>query len=466
MLKKVNWRQIRARSRSSSQSRPLTIGRWVSVLGLALLLISCELVSAQCRLPSSIQSGGQATDSTRSTSETLLPESGLLTDDTYTNLYFGFALHLPITLSGHRLMLPIRLAGEHALLGIGFQNGPHYGTFVVTAGGNQDEDKGMTPEQVRQRDEMARRMSRYTHEGSVDSAPAPIHFKRVDKHRDGVWGTRFSANIRDYNVRFTIQTNDKAFLRKSRKAIEDVQAFCTDGAGNFFTTDGKPFHVEGAVTNGPTIPTAVVDEAIRTRPAEHTIPPGTLAAKEFGIPEMDFTFALPAGWSYTTQPPPQDEDAINNQLTERLYYLWRSCARTLLRGRAANGAATLELRVLDQACMGLPFPASADDNLGSESLGEYLEMLGRFGEIKSNRIVQSGGRVFTVYRGTSAGPPEAHELERRRNDAIVATRYNKLIFTWLWSAPTGSNLEQVPASDVKFGDAAPILIGPAMSGEK
>ena len=71
----------------------------------------------------------------KSSAEPLLPESGLLTDDTYTNLYFGFSFHLPIPLHGHRLMLPIRLPGEHALLAIGFQDGQHYGTLVVIAGG-------------------------------------------------------------------------------------------------------------------------------------------------------------------------------------------------------------------------------------------------------------------------------------------------------------------------------------------
>jgi hypothetical protein len=396
-----------------------------------------------------------------------LPESGLLTDHTYTNLYFGFALQLPIPLSGHRLMLPIRLPGEHALLGIGFQKGRHYGTLVVTAGGRREEDNDMAHDQAQQREEeMPRGKPGAVAMAPPDVAPPPIHFRRVNKHKGDVWGTQFSARIRDYNLRFTIQTNDKSFLQDARKSVEDTRVFCTDGAGNFFTTDGKPFHVEGTATNGPTIPTAVVDEAIRTRPAEHTIPPGTLAGRQFRIPELDFSYALPASWNYTQQPPPQDEDAINNQLTERLYYLWRSCARTLLRGRAANGAATLELRVLDQACLGLPFPASATDYLGAESLGEYLEMLGRFGEIKSNRIVQSDGRVFTVYRGTSPAAPEEHQLERRYNNAIVATRYNKLIFAWLWSAPTGSDFQQLPASEVKFGDAAPIMIGPEMSEKK
>lgn len=449
--------QIGFRSRQLSPAR-LALG-W-----LALLLICSGLLRAQCRLPITSHAIGSSGDTMGSKSEALLPESGLLTDDTYTNLYFGFTLHLPVPLSGHRLMLPIRLPGEHALLAIGFQNGQHHGTLEIVAGGRREEDKGMSPEQMQQREEeMARAKPGTTSPATPDFTPPTIHFKRIDKHKDDVWGTQFSAHLRDYNVRFIIQTNDKGFLQTARKDIENVRVFCTDGAGNFFTADGKPFRPEGEVTNGPTIPTAVVDEAIRARPAEHTIPPGTLAGNEFRIPELDFSYTLPAGWNYTQQPPPLDEDAVSNQLTERLDYLWRSCARTLLRGSAANGGPRLELRVLDQACLGLPFPASAADSLSSESLGQYLQMLGLFGKIKSNRIVQSEGRVFTVYGGTSAASQALHELERRDNNAIVATRYNKLIFTWLWSAPTEPDLRQVPAAEVKFGSAAPIAIGPEMN---
>ena len=59
--------------------------------------------------------------------------------------------------------------------------------------------------------------------------------------------------------------------------------------------------------------------------------------------------------------------------------------------------------MLDQACFGLPAPASVTDSFGSESLGRYLQMLGRFGKIKSDRLVESGGRLFSVYEATVAG---------------------------------------------------------------
>ena len=83
----------------------------------------------------------------------MLPESGLLTDDTYTNLYFGFSFHLPLSIHGHRLMLPLSAPGEHALFAMGFQDNRRYGTLEVTAGGNSAEyDQKITPGQAQQRE--------------------------------------------------------------------------------------------------------------------------------------------------------------------------------------------------------------------------------------------------------------------------------------------------------------------------
>ena len=39
--------------------------------------------------------------------EPLLPESGYLSNTTYTNNYFGFSLDLPITAQGHLVKLPL-----------------------------------------------------------------------------------------------------------------------------------------------------------------------------------------------------------------------------------------------------------------------------------------------------------------------------------------------------------------------
>ncbi|MFZ0706567.1 MAG: hypothetical protein WAM71_13255 [Candidatus Korobacteraceae bacterium] len=393
----------------------------------------------------------------------MLPESGLLTDDTYTNLYFGFSFHLPMSIHGHRLMLPLSSPGEHALLAMGFQDDRRYGTLEVTAGGNSAEyDQRITPDQAQQREDQIAR-SKPGAPKSLDYAPAPIKFKRKDKRGGEVHATQYSARIRDYDVRFTVQTNDKAFLDKARQAIEEVKIFCTDDTGRFFTPDGKPYIPRGTATDGPTIPTAVVDEAIGNHPAERTIPPGEVVDGRFRMPQLDFSYALPGGWLPDPRPPAPDDEGAGDTLAERLLDLWNSCARDVLDANSAtNSAARLQLRVLDQACLGLPAPASISDSFGSESLGRYLQMLGRFGNIKSNRLVESGGRLFSVYEGTVPAGPPTRNLEQRDAEVIAVTRYGKLLFAWSWSAPTMSELQQSPSSPAQFGTSAPIAVGPAM----
>lgn len=447
--------------------RPLRPGlkflrcRYVGVAQLTLL--ACTLLialgtelQAQCPAPQS------SFGTSKSSAEALLPESGLLTDDTYTNLYFGFSFHLPMSIHGHRLMLPLSDPGEHALFAMGFQDSRRYGTLKVTAGGNSAEyDQRITPDQAQAReDEIAR--SKPGAAKTLDYAPAPIKLKRADKHAGERHATQYSARIKGYTVLFTIQTNDKAFLEQARQSIEEVRIFCSDDTGRYFTPDGRPYTPHGAATRGPTIPTAIVDEAIGNHPAEQTIPPGKVTDGEFRISQLDFSYALPVGWSMDPRPPAPDDEGAGDTLAERLLELWKSCARNVLNAKPGKGAARLQLRVLDQACFGLPAPASITDSLGSESLGRYLQMLGRFGSIKSNRLVESGGRLFSVYEGTVTTGTPANNLAQRDAEVIAITRYGKLLFAWCWSAPTMSELMQVPNSPAQFGNSARVAIGPAM----
>lgn len=427
----------------------------------ACLLYFCGETTAQCPVRSNAASANSGGDAAQG--EPLLPESGLLTDDSYINLYFGFVFRLPIPIHGHRLMVPITLPGEHALLAIGFQDGNHYGTLKVTAGGHREEDdKRMTPEQAQQHvDDIARSKGEGVPVQRLDYTPPPVHLKRVDRHVGDVRGTQYTARIRNYTVRFTIQTNDKSFLEKGRNSMTTLRVFCADDSGRFFTPEGKTFAPQGTPTTGPTIPTAIVDEAIRSRPAEHTVPSGTIAGDAFHATGLEFSYTLPQGWRVLPAPPELIADDARDESERRLSYLWKACARNWLRAAGGNGA-TLELRAMDQSCLALPFPASASDTLAAESLGEYLQMLGHFGKVKSNRLMQVGGRLFVFYEGTVAQGPSEQDLAHRNVQIVAVTRYNKLIFAWSWTVPTVSELARIPSSNVTFGNSAPMAIGPTM----
>jgi hypothetical protein len=320
----------------------------------------------------------------------------------------------------------------------------------------------MTPEQARQSmDEIARSKGEGVPVRRLDYTPPPVHLKHVDRHSGDIRGTQYSARIRDHTVRFTVQTNDKSFLEKARNSITSLRVFCADDAGRFFTSEGKTFAPQGTPTTGPTIPTAVVDEAISARPAEHTIPTAAFSRNTLRASGMEFSYALPTGWSVLPTPADLIADDARDESDRRLSYLWKACARNWLRAAGENSA-ILELRVLDQSCLALPFPASASDTLAAESLGEYLQMLGHFGKIKSNRLMKVGDRLLAVYDGTVAKGPPNQSLESRDVQAVVVTRYNKLVFAWSWSVPTMSELRSIPASNVTFGDGPPIAISPTV----
>src|SRR5271165_2484403 len=99
-------------------------------LVIILLLGFARAVHSQC---APLQVDLSRLPSHEARQEPLLPESGYLSDTTYTNSYFGFALDLPIAARGHLVKLPLMPERLHALLAIAYQNGNHSGSLTIDA---------------------------------------------------------------------------------------------------------------------------------------------------------------------------------------------------------------------------------------------------------------------------------------------------------------------------------------------
>src|SRR5271165_1146932 len=100
------------------------------VVGAILALGSVIATRAQCgplRFDPSKLPGHNAPH------ERPLPESGYLSNTTYTNDYFGFSLDLPIPAQGHLVKLPLMPERQHALLAIAYQNGDRSGSLTIDA---------------------------------------------------------------------------------------------------------------------------------------------------------------------------------------------------------------------------------------------------------------------------------------------------------------------------------------------
>ncbi len=279
---------------------------WLCACVLIVLLIGgAPAISAQCPLsdedaPPLPPTAAELAGSSTLVGEPLLPEAGNLSDRVYTSRFFGFAIDLPIPLDGHRILIPPLQTGEHALLGIGFQNGKRSGTLTITAGGHVEVGRKATPQEKEEDFERwaQGKPPRQQREPS-DAMQRSGHLNHVETHVHDIYGARYWTVIKNYTIRFTVETNDARFLKQAKQSIRAIKIYCPLDDGTLVLPDGKRFTPEGANYEGPSIPTDRVDEAISTRPADETIPPGETNGRYLSQPGIGISVRPSAGMAGT-----------------------------------------------------------------------------------------------------------------------------------------------------------------------
>jgi len=443
-----------------------------ALLALLWVLVSAGMAVAQCPvtnpeddLPPPLPT---VTSSTR-TGEPQLPESGYLAENSYASTYFGFVIGLPIALNGHRVMLPLMPPGQHALLGIGFQEGRRSGTFLITASEpsnpmhEMSEDERKAEFQAWGKGNPSRQIT------APDWLTRTGKFYHISKHSGDVTTLQYWTFIKNYLIRVKVTSNDAAFLRRSKEAITGVKFYCAQEDGALINEQGSLVPTRGEGYQGPTIPTSVVDNALSEKPALELIERGETSKGTYENQEMGLSYRYPTTWeSGGSDSPPLAKDEI----VQRTHDVLDACSLVLLRlqpagtGDTARGENQITLRAVDQTCLGLPAPMSASDHLGAEELGAYLQMLGAFGEVRSHRLVLRGDKLFAEYSGVAGEHDEGESLGHRRAEAMAVTRHRKLLLVWMWTAPSPAELAAMPTTTVSFGDAPPIELNPAVVAGK
>jgi hypothetical protein len=433
---------------------------------LAVLSFGCGL-AAQCPvdnpdddLPPPLP---LVTSSTRE-GEPQIPESGRLTNTFYTSTYFGFVIELPITVDGHRIMMPVMPEGQHALLALGFQQGHRAGTLLITASEPPNPVHEMTEEE-RQAEFLA------WAKGEPRSQITPPdwlmrtgRFYHISQHKGDVTTVQYWTFIKNYLIRVKVSSNDAGFLRRTKEAVDTVKFYCAQDDGTLINEQGKIVPTPGEGYQGPTIPTSLVDAALEEKPALEQIVRGEAAPGAYRNEEIGLVYTYPTTWDKASDPA---DPPAKDEIAQRTRDVLDACSLKLLRLAPANtdGATpedrTITLRAIDQTCLGLPAPASITDQIGAESLGAYLQMLGTFGELRSTNLVLHGSQLFAEYRGVVGERAEGQELGHRRVEAVAVTRHRKLLLVWSWTAPNPVELDTMPKSSVSFEERTPIDLSPA-----
>ncbi len=424
--------------------------------------------------------------------ESLLPESGYLSDATYTNNFFGFALDLPIAAPGHLIKLPLMPEGQHALLAIGYQNGGHSGSLTIDAIEPHEGREGFSAKQ-QQLTTRAPGTIQSGAQGEPQVQPqvgphgtlvAPQarlgmpefqvpeeRFHSSVRRRGQKYTALYWAQLKNYRVGVLVATNDRDFLQKARQAMEALRFYCTVDGGTLATKDGKLVRPAGEPYEGPTVPTWRVDAAIQAKPGLE-IPPGEISEGVYRNAKVGLQYELPKGWevlpAHNGGNPPADFAGL------REFELLHACSRTLLRIEQKSSGDAAEhsrmpmiiLRALDATCLSMRTPVVPSDKKIAEEVGVSLEALSEFGQVTSNDLVSILNYLFMVFHGTIAVPEEGEQLAQRMSQTMFATSRNQVLLVWSFIAPTSGELAAMPASGISLVGSQSIELGPAVSAHR
>ena len=419
--------------------------------------------------------------------EPLMPESGYLSNTTYTNRFFGFALDLPIASQGHLVRLPLMPERQHALLAIAFQNGDRSGSLTINAIDPREGLEGFSAKQQQpplygqsgtQNDPSAQ--PQISPRGTL-IAPEPQlaphqfqlpaeRFHSSERHKGENYTALYRTEIKNYRVGVLIATNDKDFLQKSKQAMAAMRFYCTTDDGTLATKEGDLVATEGERYEGPTVPTWRADAAIQSNRGL-AIPPGEVADGAYRNSALDFEYEIPKGWevlpTHNGGNPPADLSWL------REFQFLHACSRTLLRiqqsGAAdAAGSARLPmiiLRALDPTCLSMRTPTALSEARTAEEVGVSLETLVEFGQVASHELVFFSGQLFMVFHGTIAAPAEGERLAQRMSQTMFGTNYKNMLLLWSFMAPTGKELSTMPTNGIRLGPQ-PIELSSALAAKQ
>ena len=291
---------------SFGKSRPPSMFSLLTIPTAALIILAGLSVQAQCPIQNGeIVPSNVAAPAAFSApgDEQLLPESAYLSDHSYTNVFFGFGLALPLEVKGHLLMLPLMPPKQHALLALEFERGTRRGSLLITASEPANEQYKMTAQERSEEIQRWTQNKASLREEMPDRMMRSGHMYHTEKRSGDERTLQYTTRNKNYVVRVKIDSNHSDFSKLAKHSVETMQFYCPAADGTITTPKGVLVMPQGEPYSGPTVPTWRVDARLAEKPEEHAIPAGSVRDGVYNNPDLGLQVALPSGWQVVLRNP-------------------------------------------------------------------------------------------------------------------------------------------------------------------
>jgi hypothetical protein len=377
------------------------------------------------------------------THESLLPESGSLSPTAYTNHYYEFQFQFPAASDNTPLRTRLQPRGAHALLAMVFQN-QQVTTEVSIRSFDATFGRVLDPAAAAQEvvDEVAHKRE------ALGLEPLPIRVEKsgefyyVEQYKYAEKRLRIDLffSRRDHLLHLSTSTgapDQEKFKRWLLHAIRDYTSNSADDATYF----------------GPTVPDAVVEETIATKPGVKLSADATLTVSSYQNKTLELRFRIPAGWKAADPQSPGEArrfqvKASEAELATREHQFLSACSKPLLRLTGPPNQSML-LIAIDPKCLQLSFPDVKDARAAAE-FEHLLLAYPDFGGVRGTGFTQIAGQPFFKVRSLLPDQADTDGMRRRLTQVAYVTARNGQMLLWFFVGRSESELPPFDSTALEF----------------
>jgi hypothetical protein len=385
----------------------------------------------------------------------VVPESGFISSDHYTNAFFGFSLPLPRDSAFRAFQLPT-MGGSHNLFGLQAQKNGGLTAFSIEA----SPIDSTSSEQARKAasESKAQKVKKIGIGGKEF-----LKGESQSKSSAGkMWSINYATTMNGYLLKFIIISFDAQLSEVLQHCIEASKFFDPADAQEIAGPNSRTYN---PVTSGN--PNSLVPPS-SSRIGQ--LSAGRVSGNVYNNDALGFAYEFPAGWVV-------NDKAIQDKTMEAGHqYVWgdsasaarehaafQQCARTLLMAtKYPVGTKTKEYNpfivviALDSACSpGAHFPSSKDDQGAIQETARQVMHAFKgtpfvYEENSTVRVFVVQGHVMLEFLGTFRTNSPGTDTPTDIYTSIDVTQLNGYWVTWAFASGSPSGLQEMKSTKIAF----------------